>query len=149
MCKSVEQARQLTHRVEHGVEYNCRRFKLGFSTDFDDTKSSGYRDAQLNLSCPGSALIFELQVHHKQIYAVKTGLGGGGHSNYKDFRQQKEPILRKLLKLYTELDVLGSTSAVGRTSTSTNISSAPSGALFAPQKIEEHGAAPKGAAGRS
>ena len=92
VCNSVEQARRLTNRVENGAECSCRRCKLGFSKDFDDNVSSGYRDAQLNLSCPGSGLIFELQVHHDQIHAVKTGLGGGGHKNYKSFRQRKESI---------------------------------------------------------
>ena len=106
VCNSVEQARRLTNRVENGPEYNGRRSKLGFSTAFNDSLSSGYRDAQLNLSCPGSDLIFELQVHHKKIYDVKTGLGGGGHKNYKSFRQRKEPIQRKLLALKAELEAL-------------------------------------------
>ena len=108
ICVNVEQARLLTNRVADGPrqgprEYDCRRCKLGLSTDFDDAVSCGYRDAQLNLSCPGSDLIFELQMHHSQIYAIKSELGDGGHKNYKAFRERKEPILRQLRKLYAEL----------------------------------------------
>ena len=141
VCKNVAQARRLTNRVADGAEYNCRRCKLGFSNDFDDNQSSGYRDAQLNLSCRGSDLIFELQVHLERIYDVKIGLGGGGHTNYKSFRQRKEPILRKLRALTAELDALvasdatAAEGALARVSLSTAVMTAePVAAATAPKE---------------
>lgn len=44
----------------------------GLSTKFDAYNSGGYRDAQFNVSLQGSELIFEIQLHHKDIYNIKT-----------------------------------------------------------------------------
>ena len=53
-------------------------------------------------------LVFELQIHHEEFYAIKQGGGadGGSHKRYAKFRVVQEPLLlqrenltRDLLKL--------------------------------------------------
>lgn len=106
-CPSIEIARKIILRIDTGSAYVGRRYKLGFARDPKDPNarsSCGYRDAQLNLSPAGSQLIFELQLHHRLILAIKTGLmpdteGKSGHQRYVEYREIKETLLRRKEKL--------------------------------------------------
>ena len=79
------------------------RIKNRFDRKYDANKeSAGYRDLQFNVLVPNTQLIWELQVHLKDIEALKTklrdqadGTGRTGHQRYVAFRTIMERIKDK------------------------------------------------------
>ena len=79
------------------------RIKNRFARNYDANKeSAGYRDLQFNVLVPNTQLIWELQIHLKDIEALKTtlrdqadGTGRTGHQRYVAFRTIMERIKDK------------------------------------------------------
>jgi hypothetical protein len=76
------------------------RIKNRFARNYDANKeSAGYRDLQFNVLVPNTKLIWELQVHLKDVEALKSNLrdqsdrsGLSGHQRYVEFRTIRERI---------------------------------------------------------